>query len=504
VEQAREPLGRWHELREDRRHLEAEARKLLQEVPPWAPPDDKRSAWSLQEKARDAGEEAARQQARAAELFARALGHDAAHPGARGGMAELYWAMAEEALAEGREPARLYYESLVREYDDGALTARLGEDAIVSLRTSPSGAEVIAHRFVEIDHALVPAYERTAGRTPLVKERFAPGSWLLVLRVPGFRDVRYPLACRRGEHHESLVQPPDVRELPGDVVYVPAGTCALGADADGAIDPLPPQRYSVGDFAIGKFPVTFDEYLVFLAELAETSPAEAARRTPRDPVGDLPYVTRSKKGALLPSAEALFRAEGVRGVAPAALGRLPVVGIDWFDALAYCSWRSNREGAVYRLPTELEWEKAARGADARTYPWGSAFDATFCKMRDARPGPPLPEPVGAFSTDESPYGVRDMGGGVRDWVADVHGAHTARELAQSAEDRTGSSGTRIARGGSWSSTALFCRASSRHALPASARSNVVGFRVVRQLPSRRSTTLVPTPPPGGTPPLPRR
>ena len=67
---------------------------------------------------------------------------------------------------------------------------------------------------------------------------------------------------------------------------------------------------------------------------------------------------------------------------------LPVFGVNWHDAVAYCHWRSEQEGRVYRLPTEAEWEKAARGADARFFPWGNRFDATFSKTRDSRePGP---------------------------------------------------------------------------------------------------------------------
>ena len=58
------------------------------------------------------------------------------------------------------------------------------------------------------------------------------------------------------------------------------------------------------------------------------------------------------------------------------------MGVVWFDAVAYCEWRSARDGRRYRLPTEHEWEKAGRGVDRRFFPWGDRFDATFCKARD--------------------------------------------------------------------------------------------------------------------------
>jgi hypothetical protein len=76
------------------------------------------------------------------------------------------------------------------------------------------------------------------------------------------------------------------------------------------------------------------------------------------------------------------------------------------DARAYARSR----GA--RLPFEIEWEKAARGVDGRVYPWGDRFDPTFCKMRDSRSYTQQPEPNGTFPTDESPYGVRDLAGGM--------------------------------------------------------------------------------------------
>ena len=92
-------------------------------------------------------------------------------------------------------------------------------------------------------------------------------------------------------------------------------------------------------------------------------------------------------------------------------------GVSWDQANAYCGW-SNR-----RLPTEAEWEKSARGVDGRIFPWGNHFDWSFVKGGDSRPDPtPMPEPVGTFAKDESPYGVHDMSGSLQEWCGDWYDA----------------------------------------------------------------------------------
>ena len=83
----------------------------------------------------------------------------------------------------------------------------------------------------------------------------------------------------------------------------------------------------------------------------------------------------------------------------------------------YSLWKASKTGLPLRLPTEFEWEKAGRGVDGRWFPWGDEFDASFCNMRDSQEGAPELAPVGTFENDRSPYGVRDMAGGVIEWCA---------------------------------------------------------------------------------------
>ena len=144
------------------------------------------------------------------------------------------------------------------------------------------------------------------------------------------------------------------------------------------------------------------------------------------------------------------------------------MGVSWHDAVAYAAWRSEQEGAVVRLPTEREWEKAARGVDGRFFTWGDDFDATLCKMSTSRPGRPLPEPVGAFPFDRSVYGVRDMSGLVREWMGEAH--------------MDGDHNRRLVRGGNWCGSARLCRLANRFGFEPWVRTTYIGLRVMRELP----------------------
>ena len=149
---------------------------------------------------------------------------------------------------------------------------------------------------------------------------------------------------------------------------------------------------------------------------------------------------------------------------------LPVVGIDAWAARAFASWRTRRTGRIYRLPTELEWEKAARGVDGRRYPWGDTFDASLCKMRESRPLVPSPEPSGSFAADVSVYGVRDMAGGVADWVT------PARDPDARLDDELS---RLVSRGGAFSDPEYDCRLASRRPYLALDHADRLGLRLAR-------------------------
>jgi len=253
---------------------------------------------------------------------------------------------------------------------------------------------------------------------------------------------------------------------------VPGGPFIEGGDPHTGGWSLPRSLPRVDDFFLAKHPVTSSEYLEFINDIAKVDRDDARRRSPRVYPERGSYLVETPEGHFEPPSPG---ADGQRWDP-----RLPIFAISWHDAMAYCSWRSTRDGCEYRLPTEREWEKAARGVDGRWYPWGNRFDPSLCNMRDSRLPGPGPVPVDEFPTDVSVYGVRGLAGNVRDWTA----TQLSEELGEGAmlpeigyQKWRNAHDTRVIRGGAWSP--LVPRLADRYWVVPTLVLSFLGFRLAR-------------------------
>jgi formylglycine-generating enzyme required for sulfatase activity len=197
----------------------------------------------------------------------------------------------------------------------------------------------------------------------------------------------------------------------------------------------------LADFYISRYPITIREFRPFIEE------GGYLRREHWTALG---WEWRELNGVLSPS---LWGEEVWTGEE-----KLPVVGVSWFEASAYCQWLSTTTGRPYRLPTEAEWEKAARGIDGRLYPWGDDFKDSRCNTSEGKAG--RTTPVDQFSpAGDSPYGCTDMAGNVSQWTASLF-----RPYPYDPDDGRENSeqpGERVIRGGSWYKDQLRARTTSR-------------------------------------------
>jgi len=424
--------ARVRQLRQEEEGLRAEAEALLKAVKGWEPVEKKQTGWALQDRADALAQEADLLAVRRVEGLQAALTHAPDLPEAHEVLAETYLARhrAAEAAREGGEAAkaeilltRHAYALPAAHPTRARVAGYLRGDGALALLTDPPGAEVTLHRYETERRRLVPVLQRRLGEAPLLELPLAQGSYLLTLSAPGRRAVRYPVFIGRGERWDG-VPPEGGASLPiwlppegllgADEIYVPPGWFWSGGDAD-AHQGLPRRRLWVDGVVLQRFPVTNRQYIAFLDELVDQGREEdALRYVPRERAG-----RAGQRGAM---AYGRTSAGHFELVVDAGGDRWdldwPVCLLNWHQAVAYARWHAARAGRPWRLPGELEWEKAARGVDGRLFPWGDHLDPTFCCMRDSHRDSRLLAVVDSYPIDESPYGVRGLAGNIRDWCGE--------------------------------------------------------------------------------------
>lgn len=239
---------------------------------------------------------------------------------------------------------------------------------------------------------------------------------------------------------------PAVKELdPVLMVTIPAGPFLMGTQSPkGRADEWPQRTVQVDAFAMDEVEVTNERYMTFVTTTGHRSPPN-------------PYGTG-----------VLVSAKGIE--------QLPVVQVTWYDAKAYCAW------AKKRLPTEAEWEKAARGTDGRTFPWGedtptskrANYDREWVEDKTLHP-------VGALPAGDSPYGIKDMSGNAREWVQDWYDPDYYANAPTKNPQGPDKGIVRVIRGGSWHSPHSDITSTARGRGGFALQTHGTGFRCVRSL-----------------------
>ncbi|MBI3961514.1 MAG: formylglycine-generating enzyme family protein [Deinococcus sp.] len=221
-----------------------------------------------------------------------------------------------------------------------------------------------------------------------------------------------------------------------DFVLVPAGSFTMGSDSGGS-DERPVHTVTLQDYYIMRTEVTVAQYERFVQATGRRRPS--------------------------------YRNSGAD---------FPATDVDWNDAAAFCAWLGQGTGFGTRLPTEAEWEKAARGTDGRVYPWVNSFDASRLNSSGSQDGFGDIAPVGQFPSGASPYGALDMAGNVWEWTSSLYQAYPYS--ATDGRENPSASGNRVFRGGSFNFVASFVRSAVRAPFDPTGRGSNVGFRCVAQ------------------------
>lgn len=312
-------------------------------------------------------------------------------------------------------------------------------------RRRPQSAEAAAARAAYEEWAHQEAEKYAEARAAERARQAARENREAEQRARQTAEEQFPRVRRVGGGEELVVN------LAGGVwttlSLVPSGEFLMGSqpshDPEAGRAEQPQHRVAVADFYISRFPVTNAQFQAF---------------------------TRAANYAL-----------------PLGLPRErdshPVVNVTWDDAAAFCRWLSKATGRTFRLPTEAEWEKAARGTDGRLFPWGSVWDPA---RLNCTPTPAASvgttTPVGTYSpAGDSPYGAADMSGNVWEWCGDWFDGQTyGRRAARPARDPQGpaTGPGYVARGGAFNSSAKQVRAAHRNWYYPDDRRADLGFRFV--------------------------
>ena len=355
---------------------------------------------------------------------------DPSNDEARGLLAEVLFERA--LLAESRyesKPAAEFRERLSLYDGDGEYERRWDTPGQVSVLVRPAGMEVSVAKYSEdASGRIVLGEARPLGQTPVAPQELQQGSYLLRIGSDD-AEVHYPLVVQRAEELEVNFVMPDVAKIADGMVYIPPGRFLYGSSNEESMRKLfffatPLHQVSTGAYLIGREEVSFGQWIDFLNDLSEGDREKNAPSTDRvklERVKDDWVLNFGPDEAphRVAEGEMIVLSERPRD-SEQDWTRWPVIGVGLAEVQAYTVWL-DRTGRVpgARLCTELEWERAARGADGRVFGHGNVLhpdDANYQDTFGMGAAALGPTHVGSFPGSASPFGLYNTQGNAVEWT----------------------------------------------------------------------------------------
>ncbi len=333
----------------------------------------------------------------------------------------------KQQLADALDRLQLYDEN-------GTRVGRLTAPATVDIHVEPAGTEVEIGRYVLDKRQKFSIVDsRKLGSTPIFALGLPPASYLLTFRANGHEEVRYPLLVSHGEKAQLNFRLPKNGTVPPGYVYIPPGRFLFGSSSDemiraGQLTTVPLHNVHTNGYLIGKNEVTLGDWIEYLDSISpadrshlaminsESNPVflkELSAKTWRLKIQHASEITESDTNGLL-----IYKHRKLRSSQPWV--NLPIVGINAIEAEEYIKWlRTSGKILSARMCNEIEWERAARGADGREFPQGNRLDPSDANFdetygQDAKAAGP--DRVGTYPQSDSPFLLSDMAGNAYEWV----------------------------------------------------------------------------------------